>query len=298
MQKTRNRRRRFLFGKSRLNDRPQLLDGIEPDEDFGEYQDDHDAGHDDGETDESVTFEPTQDDTNYDNITAFDAYARQLGASDHAPVTAIPEPVPTLPSVPTELAAVTPPTVILGSIKETAFNIEHIMTVVEGEAEAARREIDRQMKTGHDVAARTIAQAHIDADRIRTNAEKNSKLIYDQVDTIIEEAHVNARTIVSEAETTAEALTEQARYMTTTAREEAREIVAEARIEGEQILIEQRRLAATRAHDAAAEQERLREQIRRLEQRRIEVLESLEPLVSQLTKMLPDRAAEILQSED
>ena len=35
------------------------------------------------------------------------------------------------------------------------------------------------------------------------------------------------------------------------------------------------------------EQDRLKDQIRRLEERRRQVLESLEPLISQLTQMMP-----------
>jgi cell division septum initiation protein DivIVA len=71
------------------------------------------------------------------------------------------------------------------------------------------------------------------------------------------------------------------------AQTEARAIVETSRREGEQILAEQRRLATVRAQEAMREQDRLKDQIRRLEERRRQVLESLEPLISQLTNMMP-----------
>lgn len=167
------------------------------------------------------------------------------------------------------------------------IDIQRIMTAVEEEAEQARIRIDYELRNAQDEADRLVAEATLEAERIREHGQAQARQLLGEVEEIISEAQQTGEQILRRADTEALTIREQAHVALQQAQDEARTTVELARREGEEILAEQRRLATIRAQEAMREQDRLKDQIRRLEDRRRQVLESLEPLIDQLSQMIP-----------
>ena len=168
-----------------------------------------------------------------------------------------------------------------------ALETHRIMSMVESEAEAARLRIGRELLEVGEHSERMVTEASAQAERIREHAQHQARQLLGEVEEIISESQQTGQEILTRADTEAANLRNQAELVLAQAQDDARKIVETARLEGEQILSEQRRLATVRAQEALREQDRLKDQIRRLEERRRQVLESLEPLIDQLSQMVP-----------
>jgi cell division septum initiation protein DivIVA len=174
-----------------------------------------------------------------------------------------------------------------------AVQTERILAAVEAEASRVRERVDSEIQHAEERAAGIRQAANSEATELRASAQEQARLLLGEVENIISEAQRSSQDILSRARSDANALTGEAGDVLAAAREEARIMLEQARREGEEILSEQRRIATVRAQEAMREQDRLRTQIQRLEERRRQVLESLEPLVTQLTQLVPaalDRA--------
>lgn len=180
-----------------------------------------------------------------------------------------------------------------------AGETQRIMRVLEEEAESARSRIEHEMQTSHQEAEQMVAQARADSERIRDHSQRQARALLSEVEEILSEAQKTGQQMLAQADSDAADIRASAAKLLSGAQEEARKIVEQARRDGEQILTEQRRLATVRAQESMREQDRLKDQIRRLEERRRQVIESLEPLINQLSQMLPtDRNVVSLPLDD
>jgi F0F1-type ATP synthase membrane subunit b/b' len=166
-------------------------------------------------------------------------------------------------------------------------DVNRIIRTLEEEAEAAHQRIDHELGRARSEAEAIVRSAGVDADHIRDHAQQQARVLLGEVEEIITDAQRTGQQILRKADAEAEDVRRQAGDLVMEAQGEARKIIDTARREGEQILSEQRRLATVRAQEALREQDRLKEQIHRLEERRRQVLESLEPLIDQLSQMIP-----------
>lgn len=167
------------------------------------------------------------------------------------------------------------------------IDIERVVRLIEEEAIGVQHRIELELRTAHGRADEIIGRAEGEADRIREHGQAQARVLLGEVEEIISEAQQTGEQILLRANEEAASLRGDATEVLQQAQSEARSIVDNARRDGEQVLAEQRRLATVRAQEAMREQDRLKDQIRRLEERRRQVLESLEPLISQLTQMMP-----------
>ena len=167
------------------------------------------------------------------------------------------------------------------------IDVERMVRLIEDEALATRQRIDLEVRSAHAQADAVLQSAEREADRIREHGQSQARVLLGEVEEIISEAQQTGEQILHRSNEEASTLRGEATAVLQQAQTEARSIVETARREGEQVLAEQRRLATVRAQEAMREQDRLKDQIRRLEERRRQVLESLEPLISQLTQMMP-----------
>lgn len=195
-------------------------------------------------------------------------------------------------SQPIQMRQVTPQTVALPETTSPRragmlVDVNRIIESLEEEAESARQRIDFELRNAREEADVVLREANHDADRIRDHAQQQARVLLGEVEEIISEAQQTGQHILKQADADSESLRDQSLTMLEEAQLEARKIIDTARHEGEQILAEQRRLATVRAQESMREQDRLKDQIRRLEERRRQVLESLEPLIDQLSQMIP-----------
>ncbi|MCW2922692.1 MAG: hypothetical protein JWM98_96 [Thermoleophilia bacterium] len=167
------------------------------------------------------------------------------------------------------------------------IDISRVVSTIQDEAAAVQQRIELEVRDAHVQATDIIDRAEAEADRIREHGQAQARVLLGEVEEIISEAQSTGEQILHRANDEASGLRKDATAVLQQAQTEARAIVETARREGEQVLAEQRRLATVRAQEAMREQDRLKDQIRRLEERRRQVLESLEPLISQLTQMMP-----------
>jgi F0F1-type ATP synthase membrane subunit b/b' len=172
------------------------------------------------------------------------------------------------------------------------IDVDRVVQAIEDEALAVQRRIELEMSHAHARAEEIVDQAEVEAERIREHGQSQARVLLGEVEEIISEAQQTGEQILHRANEEASSMRADATNVLQQAQLEARTIVETARREGEQVLAEQRRLATVRAQEAMREQERLKDQIRRLEERRRQVLESLEPLISQLTQMMPAGAVQ------
>lgn len=183
----------------------------------------------------------------------------------------------TQPTLPTEA----------GAAQQLGIDVTRVVQAIEDEALAVHRRIELEMNHAHARSEEVIDRAEAEAERIREHGQAQARVLLSEVEEIISEAQQTGEQILHRANEEAASMRGDATRVMNQAQTEARQIVDTARREGEQVLAEQRRLATVRAQEAMREQERLKDQIRRLEERRRQVLESLEPLISQLTQMMP-----------
>ena len=166
-------------------------------------------------------------------------------------------------------------------------DVTRILRTLEEEADLARDRIDREVANAREEADILLHTASTDAERLRDHAQQQARVLLGEVEEIISEAQHTGQQILKTADQDADSVRQQAASTLLQSQEEARRIIDHARREGEQILAEQRRLATVRAQEALREQDRLKDQIRRLEERRAQVLESLGPMIDQLSQMIP-----------
>lgn len=232
-----------------------------------------------------------------DDIEArLDAALQPVHAPDTPPtsgsVTLEPTPVPAAPEEPQQSQDA-----VLGPVMSTysggsaasaiGIDIERVVRAIEDEAAGIQHRIELELRTAKDRADEIIDRAEAEAERIREHGQSQARVLLGEVEEIISEAQQTGEQILLRANEEASSLRTDATSVLQQAQLEARSIVESARRDGEQVLAEQRRLATVRAQEAMREQDRLKDQIRRLEERRRQVLESLEPLISQLTQMMP-----------
>lgn len=167
------------------------------------------------------------------------------------------------------------------------IDIDRVIRMIEEEAAGVQQRIELELRTAHGRAEEIIDRAEAEAELVREHGQAQARVLLGEVEEIISEAQQTGEQILLRANEEASTLRGNANGVMQQAQTEARAIVDTARREGEQVLAEQRRLATVRAQEAMREQDRLKDQIRRLEERRRQVLESLEPLISQLTQMMP-----------
>lgn len=167
------------------------------------------------------------------------------------------------------------------------IDVDRMVRMIEDEALGVQHRIELEMRTAHARAEEILDHAEAEAEKIREHGQSQARVLLGEVEEIISEAQQTGEQILLRANEEAASIRSEASGVIQHAQTEARSIVETARREGEQVLAEQRRLATVRAQEAMREQDRLKDQIRRLEERRRQVLESLEPLISQLTQMMP-----------
>ncbi len=206
----------------------------------------------------------------------------ELPEPDGTPETIVAPPVTTAPAA----APVGDPGAATAA-DVVAVDTHRILAAVESEAARVRDRVQVELEAAATEAERIRTQAADQAASIRDRAQDQARVLLNEVEGIITDSQRTGHQILARAESDAKALRAEATEVLAAARDEARQVVEQARTEGEQILAEQRRVATLRAQDSLREQERLREQIARLEERRRQVLESLEPLVAQLAQMVP-----------
>jgi F0F1-type ATP synthase membrane subunit b/b' len=216
-------------------------------------------------------------------------------------VTLEPTPAPTAPVEPVQAAVLAPTTPAATTPASTqvtmaptptaasaiGIDIDRIVQLIEDEAVGVQHRIELELRTAHARAEDIVDRAEAEAERIRDHGQAQARVLLGEVEEIISEAQQTGEQILMRANEEASSLRGEATGVLQQAQTDARAIVDTARREGEQVLAEQRRLATVRAQEAMREQDRLKDQIRRLEERRRQVLESLEPLISQLTQMMP-----------
>lgn len=195
-------------------------------------------------------------------------------------------------AAPAPVQAPTPSPSQLGSGAPTAtmllgIDVDRMVNLLEDEARSAQQRIELEVRSAHTQAAEIVNRAEAEAERIREHGQAQARVLLGEVEEIISEAQATGEQILIRANEESSTLRGEATNVLHQAQAEARAIVETSRREGEQVLAEQRRLATVRAQEAMREQDRLKDQIRRLEERRRQVLESLEPLISQLTQMMP-----------
>ncbi len=174
-----------------------------------------------------------------------------------------------------------------GPAAAIGIDIDRVVRTIVDEAAGVQHRIEMELRAAQDQAGQIVDQAEAEAEQIREHGQAQARVLLGEVEEIISEAQQTGEQILLRANEEASTLRADATSVMTQAQTEARAIVETARREGEQVLAEQRRLATVRAQEAMREQDRLKDQIRRLEERRRQVLESLEPLISQLTQMMP-----------
>jgi vacuolar-type H+-ATPase subunit H len=184
----------------------------------------------------------------------------------------------------TQVAPAVAPTSSAASI---GIDVDRVIQMIEEEAVGVQHRIELELRTAHARAEEIIDRAESEAEHVREHGQAQARVLLGEVEEIISEAQQTGEQILLRANEEASTLRGSATGVMQQAQTEARTIVDTARREGEQVLAEQRRLATVRAQEAMREQDRLKDQIRRLEERRRQVLESLEPLISQLTQMMP-----------
>ena len=195
---------------------------------------------------------------------------------------AAPRPVPAPAPTPQVAApADTMSTTALG------IDVNRILGILEEEAQQARRRIEHEVASAQSQAEGIVNEAKHDGDRIREHAQHQARILLSEVEEIITEAQQTGQQILRRADEEAQQVHHQAQGVLAQAQKDARTIIDTGRREGENILAEQRRLATVRAQEALREQDRIKDQIHRLEERRRQVLESLEPLIDQLSQMIP-----------
>lgn len=206
-------------------------------------------------------------------------------------VTLDPTPAPAPAEQPSDRDAVLAPatSITSGGSPATAIGIdvERVVRAIEDEAAGIQHRIELELRTASERAQDILDRAESEAERIREHGQAQARVLLGEVEEIISEAQQTGEQILLRANEEAASLRADATSVLQQAQLEARTIVEGARRDGEQVLAEQRRLATVRAQEAMREQDRLKDQIRRLEERRRQVLESLEPLISQLTQMMP-----------
>jgi F0F1-type ATP synthase membrane subunit b/b' len=224
------------------------------------------------------------------------APAAPSGTVTLEPTAAPVEPVEAAPAAvfaPTTPVAATPVTtqVTLAPTTSAAsaigIDVDRIVQLIEDEAVGVQHRIELELRAAHARAEDIVDRAEAEAERIRDHGQAQARVLLGEVEEIISEAQQTGEQILLRANEEASTLRGDATGVLQQAQTDARAIVDTARREGEQVLAEQRRLATVRAQEAMREQDRLKDQIRRLEERRRQVLESLEPLISQLTQMMP-----------
>ncbi|MCW2961541.1 MAG: hypothetical protein JWM90_1928 [Thermoleophilia bacterium] len=269
--------------------------------------------------------ENTVDQTHTDTIAELDTDAAELEARLDAALAPVQLPTPIATPAPTVAAAqptvtptVTPatpaPSAPAAELRPTApkptqaatvsaaptassllgIDVERLVRLIEDEAVATKQRIELEVRSSHEQAEEVVERAEAEAERIREHGQNQARVLLGEVEEIISEAQQTGEQILLRANTEASTLRKDATAVLHQAQAESRAIIDTARREGEQVLAEQRRLATLRAQEAMREQDRLKDQIRRLEERRRQVLESLEPLISQLTQMMPA----VQQAED
>jgi F0F1-type ATP synthase membrane subunit b/b' len=174
-----------------------------------------------------------------------------------------------------------------GAAARMGIDVDRLVHMIEDEAEGVQRRIELELNHAHAQAEDILDRAEHEAERIREHGQSQARVLLGEVEEIISEAQQTGEQILLRANEEAAAMRADATGVMQQAQTEARSIIDTARRDGEQVLAEQRRLATVRAQEAMREQERLKDQIRRLEERRRQVLESLEPLITQLTQMIP-----------
>lgn len=189
------------------------------------------------------------------------------------------------------LSAITSPGLDQDAVSLLGIDLNRVVRTIQEEAVSVRQRIEFEVRDAHVQATDIIDRAEDEAERIREHGQAQARVLLGEVEEIISEAQQTGEQILHRANEEASSLRGDATTVLQQAQAEARAIVESARREGEQVLAEQRRLATVRAQEAMREQDRLKDQIRRLEERRRQVLESLEPLISQLTQMMPAGAA-------
>jgi F0F1-type ATP synthase membrane subunit b/b' len=229
-----------------------------------------------------------------------------------APVAVEPDPAPApaqdavlAPSI-APVAAATSPTPAAasmaipsgGAAASIGIDVERMIRLIEDEAVGVQHRIELELRAAHARAEEIIDRAEGEAEHVREHGQAQARVLLGEVEEIISEAQQTGEQILTRANDEASTLRGNATSVLQQAQTEARAIVDTARREGEQVLSEQRRLATVRAQEAMREQDRLKDQIRRLEERRRQVLESLEPLISQLTQMMPAGQAAVPQQQN
>jgi hypothetical protein len=206
-----------------------------------------------------------------------------------APVAA---PAPTPVQAPVEQAspAQAPAGHTQTAAQRLGIDVDRIAELIEEEARSAQQRIELEVRSAHAQSSEIIGRAEVEAERIREHGQAQARVLLGEVVEIISEAQQTGEQILHRSNSEATTIRSEAAAVLHQAQTEARAIVETARREGEQVLAEQRRLATVRAQEAMREQDRLKDQIRRLEERRRQVLESLEPLIAQLTQMMPTQA--------
>lgn len=179
-----------------------------------------------------------------------------------------------------------------GAAASLGIDLDRLVRLIEDEAQGVHHRMELEVRSAEDEAQQIIDRAEAEAERIREHGQSQARVLLGEVEEIISEAQQTGEQILHRANDEASTLRRDATAVLQQAQTEARAIVETARREGEQVLAEQRRLATVRAQEAMREQDRLKDQIRRLEERRRQVLESLEPLISQLTQMMPAGATD------
>ncbi len=208
------------------------------------------------------------------------------------PAAPTPQPAPAAELAPTQPAPVSTASFVPGSGGANAaasigIDVSRLVQLIEDEASNVQHRMELELRTAHARSEEIIDRAEDEAERIREHGQAQARVLLGEVEEIISEAQQTGEQILIRANEEAGTLRGDATAVLQQAQTEARAIVETARREGEQVLAEQRRLATVRAQEAMREQDRLKDQIRRLEERRRQVLESLEPLISQLTQMMP-----------
>lgn len=208
--------------------------------------------------------------------------ARPAPAADAAmaPATTSPQPAapPRAERAPDASAPSSIPQPPRSPADQIALDTHRIMRLVEQEAKAVRVHIGQQLLEADERAQSIVHEAEAQAEHVREHAQQHARQLLGEVEEIITESQQTGEDILARAHSEAAAMRRQAEHVLAQAQEDSRKVIDSARREGEQILSDQRRLATVRAQEAMREHERLKDQIRRLEERRRQVLESLEQL--------------------
>ena len=186
-----------------------------------------------------------------------------------------------------DLALADEPAFSVDPVTSLGIDVDRVVRIIHEEAAAVQARMERELRDARARAQEIVGIAEDEAERIRDHGQNQARVLLGEVEEIISEAQQTGEQILQRAQEDSAQLRRDATSVLQQSQAEARTIVETARREGEQILAEQRRLATVRAQEAMREQDRLKDQIRRLEERRRQVLESLEPLISQLTQMMP-----------